>query len=180
MVTSRKRGQRPKLQPVQVVGTADGRMPDEQARIIRAELERIAGRSDLEGLTTEMVVEAAKDPSSPLHGFFTWDLAEAAAKQWLAEARKLISSVRYVVVSQDTKEPVRVRSVISTKILNQNDEIVQHHGWIDRNALLRKKDTRERFIQKAKNELHQWLLRYCDVDELKPLRDEVRAALASE
>jgi hypothetical protein len=177
MVT-RQRGQRQKQLPRDpVVGTADGRMPDEQARIIRAELERLAGNPDLAGLTTEMVVEAAKDPVSPLHGFFTWDLAEAAAKQWLNEARRLIQSVRYVVVSQDTGEPVRVRSIVSSKIVDQNDEIVQHNGWIDRKALLRKKDTRDRFILRARSELRQWVLRYCDVTELTELRTLIREAL---
>jgi hypothetical protein len=154
-------------------------MPDEQARIIRAELERIAGSADLTGLTTQMVVDAAKDPTSPLHGYFTWDLAAAAMKQWQVEARRLISSVRYVVVSQDTNEPVNVRSIISTKIVSQSDKTVEHHGWIDRQALLRRRETRERFIERAKSELRQWTLRYCDVAELQPLRLEVTASLAA-
>ncbi len=163
-----------------VVGTNDGRMPDEQARIIRAELERIAGNPDLVGLTTEMVVEAAKDIASPLHGFFTWSVQEAAEKYWAVEARRLISRVRYVIVSQDTNEPIRVRSVVSTKIVSQDDTPVEYHGWIDRKALLRKQETRERFIRRARQELMQWTHRYCDVDELKELRQAIREALAGE
>ncbi len=176
MPVPRKRGLREK--PSEVVGTSDGRMPDEQAKIVRAELERLAGNPDLVGLTTEMVVEAAKDPTSPLHGYFTWDLQKAAAKQWLTEARRLIQSVRYVVVSQDTGEPVRVRAVVSTKIVDQRDTLVKHHGWIDRKALLRQKDTRKKLIERARTELRQWALRYCDVEELAPLRQVVNEALA--
>lgn len=175
MGVPRKRGLREK--PTPVVGTADGRMPDEQARIVRAELERIAGNADLIGLTTDAVVEAAKDPTSPLHGYFTWNIQEAARKQWLVEARKLIQSVRYVIVSQETNEPVRVRSVISTKILNQKDETTEYHGWIDRKALLRKQETRARFIARARAELKQWTHRFCDVDELRSLRQAVLEAL---
>lgn len=160
-----------------VVGTNDGRMPDEQARIIRAELERVAGNPDLVGLTTEAVVEAAKDPTSPLHGYFTWNVQEAAEKYWAVEARRLISSVRYVIVSQDTNEPIRVRSIVSAKIVNQNDEPVEFNGWIDRKALLRKQETRVRFIQRARQELLSWTHRYCDVDELRELRQLIREAL---
>lgn len=171
---------RPLEQRPPVVGTNDGRMPDEQARIIRAELERIAGNPDLVGLTTEMVVEAAKDPNSPMHGYFTWNVQEAAEKQWKVEARRLIHSVRYVIVSQDTNEPIRVRSIVSTKIVSQDDTPVEYHGWIDRKALLRKQETRARFIARAKQELMQWTHRFCDVDELKALRQKVLEALADE
>lgn len=175
MPVPRKKGLREK--PVEVVGTADGRMPDEQAKLIRAELERIAGDPDLIGLTNEAVVEAAKDPTSPLHGHFTWDLKKAAQKQWLTEARRLIQSIRYVVVSQDTNEPVRVRAIVSTKIMDQRDTLVKHNGWIDRRALLRQKETRQQYVLRARSELRQWVLRHCDVDELAELREIVSAAL---
>lgn len=48
-------------------------------------------------LTPELVVEAARDPTSELHGFFTWDDAEAAIQHRLAEARSLIRSVKVEV-----------------------------------------------------------------------------------
>lgn len=173
-----QRGARPAPRP-EIVGTADGRTTDEQARTIRAELERLAGNPDLVGLTTEMVVEAARDPQNPLHDHFTWDVQKAAMKQWLAEARRLIQSVRYVVVSQDTNEPVRVRAVVSAKIVDQRDRMVTHNGWIDRRALLRQRETRTQYIQRARTELRQWVLRHCDVEELTDLRVAVTDALTS-
>lgn len=56
------------------------------------QVERDAGR-----LTPEAVVEAARDPASPLHNAFTWDDATAAHEQRLHEARRLIRSVRVEV-----------------------------------------------------------------------------------
>jgi hypothetical protein len=41
-----------------------------------------------------MVVEAARDPNSPLHSAFTWDDAEAAEQYRLAQARVLLRRVR--------------------------------------------------------------------------------------
>jgi hypothetical protein len=46
-------------------------------------------------LTPEAVVEDAKAKTSPLHGYFTWDVKKAAYAHWLEQARSLIRSVRY-------------------------------------------------------------------------------------
>lgn len=54
-------------------------------------------------LTAELVVEAARDPDSPLHSAFTWDDAEAARERRLEQARSLIRSV--VILKQEDKEP---------------------------------------------------------------------------
>lgn len=66
---------------------------------VREALDRIA-KDDQDGLIQpEAVVEAAKDPDSPLHKYFEWDVALAARAHWLARARHLIA--RYTVVRVD-------------------------------------------------------------------------------
>lgn len=55
-------------------------------------LERSDGR-----LLPDDVVEAAKDPGSPLHSHFTWDDSEAARLHRINEARALIRRVRVEV-----------------------------------------------------------------------------------
>lgn len=52
------------------------------------EIQREKGR-----VTAELVVEAAKDESHPLHDQFQWDISKAAYQQWLDTARRLISRV---------------------------------------------------------------------------------------
>lgn len=59
-------------------------------------LEKSNGR-----LIPEDVVEAARDPESPLHKHFTWDDSEAASKQRLHEARTLIRTVQIEVKVRD-------------------------------------------------------------------------------
>jgi len=54
-------------------------------------------------LTPEAVIEAAKDPESPLHGEFTWDDAEAAHKYRLVQARALIRGAVMVVKTGETR-----------------------------------------------------------------------------
>lgn len=48
-------------------------------------------------LTAEVVVEDARNPSSPLHAHFDWDNDVAAEKWRLEQARRLIRSVKITV-----------------------------------------------------------------------------------
>lgn len=47
-------------------------------------------------LTTEDVIEAARDDGSALHGEFTWDIQQAAYERWTDQARELIRSLRVI------------------------------------------------------------------------------------
>ena len=64
-------------------------------------------------LTADIVLEAAKSKSSPLHGCgFEWDQTEAARKFNLEVARSLIRTVKYKIVTEDhgtIQVPVYVR-----------------------------------------------------------------------
>lgn len=56
-----------------------------------ASLETSAGQ-----LTPAMVLADAKNPESPLHALFDWNLETAAAKYWLLQARAIIRRIRIV------------------------------------------------------------------------------------
>lgn len=51
-------------------------------------------------LTPDAVIADAKDPNSPLHDQFVWDVHEAAMQHWRATARRIISSVRIVIKTE--------------------------------------------------------------------------------
>jgi hypothetical protein len=67
--------------------------------IVKERLEHIA---EVHGgvLRPRDVVEDARDPSSPLHAHFKWDVAEAAYEHWLDTARTLIASVKVNIITQ--------------------------------------------------------------------------------
>lgn len=48
-------------------------------------------------ITPKQVVEAARNPESPLHDEFEWDEAKAAERHWLDRARSLIRDVKIVI-----------------------------------------------------------------------------------
>lgn len=65
-----------------------GPMDNENRDAIHAVL---TGLESKQQLTPDNVIEAARDPKSPLHGEFTWDLKAAAMMTWRSQARALIS-----------------------------------------------------------------------------------------
>lgn len=62
-------------------------------------------------LTPELVVEDAKQVTSPLHELFDWDKERAATAHWHDVARQLIRNVRVVIVNEGRvlKAPYFVR-----------------------------------------------------------------------
>lgn len=73
------------------------RPPGVRAEAAAAELERLHKQDG--GLTATGVLEAATPEDSPLHSAFTWDDTEAAHQHRLAEARRIVKSIR--IVRQD-------------------------------------------------------------------------------
>lgn len=80
-------------------------MSDMEVAKILAALERDNGR-----LVPSDVVEAARDPNSPLHQHFEWNDSEAAEKYRLDQARTLIRSVKIEVTVRDV--PLSVVSYV--------------------------------------------------------------------
>ena len=67
--------------------------------------EALASISDDNGLTPSSVVEAARDPKSPLNPFFEWDDSKAAEAYREDQARALVRIIR--VAENEDDEPVR-------------------------------------------------------------------------
>ena len=52
------------------------------------------------------LIEAARDPSHPCHGDFTWDMEQAAAERWRDQARAIIRKCKFEVLVEDVTERV--------------------------------------------------------------------------
>jgi hypothetical protein len=99
-----KRTPQPAPQPRRKAADADDK------RLIQETLAAL--EQDEYGLTCEAVIEAARDPKSPLHRLFEWDLGRAAHQHWIVQAREIIVAYRVkVVTSTVTYElPYHVRN----------------------------------------------------------------------
>ena len=54
-------------------------------------------------INPETVIEAARNPQSPIHNEFTWDIQEAARTLWIDQARTLIPK-RYVELTMAARK----------------------------------------------------------------------------
>jgi hypothetical protein len=83
-------------------------LSSERRNAIREELRALVSNGRL---NPEDVVDAARNPNSSLHSYFTWDDTEAAAAFRLQEARALIRRVKVNVIRTDDSV-VRVPSFV--------------------------------------------------------------------
>lgn len=63
-------------------------------------------------ITADDVIEDARDPESPLHDSFEWDIDKAAQQHWIATANRLINGYRVEVTvdNRTLSAPVYIRS----------------------------------------------------------------------
>jgi hypothetical protein len=67
--------------------------------IVKEELKKLEQKGKLSPLD---VIDAAKNPKSPLHQYFEWDDTEAARKYRIEQARELIRTIKIEVVHEET------------------------------------------------------------------------------
>jgi hypothetical protein len=116
------------------------------------------------------VVDSARDERSPLHRYFEWDDAKAAAQHRLDQARMLIRSVR--VVDDDNRSSPAFLSI-------RTDHGVAYHSVQD---VLASSDLRARLLLQAERDLTAWTARYRELQEIvalvEPARQELRRRVA--
>jgi hypothetical protein len=112
---------------------------------VMAELEKIRHRHRGK-LTPEAVVEAAKNPKSPIHRHFEWNNSKAGHAHRLHQARILISAV--IVIRSDTA-PIRAFVHVTHEL-----------GYRDTEEALRDSEMREVVLARALREAEQWQARY--------------------
>jgi uncharacterized protein YecE (DUF72 family) len=87
-------------------------------------------------ISPERVIEAARDPTSPIHTDFTWDVREAAREHWLDQARTLIRFVKLnVQISNrsviapyyvpDPQRPTHSKRYIELTVAGRNDDVAR-------------------------------------------------------
>lgn len=92
---------------------------DAEAQVLLAELKRLEESAG--GLRPQTVVDAARDPASPFHRHFKWDVEYAANQHWLSTARKLIGVVK-IVATNVRGDEVPVRAMASIRCANTDGD----------------------------------------------------------
>lgn len=125
------------------------RITNDDARIVGPIIEGIAKSSGGKA-TPQAVLDAARDPSSPLHRFFEWDDAKAAASYRVDQAAYLIRSIE-VQYTGKAEDRVRAFHVVTSD---------GSKGYAPLPAILERPDLTKQLIQRARDEQASWARRY--------------------
>lgn len=122
-------------------------------------------------LTTQAVIEDAKDENSPLHGYFEWDDAAAAEKWRTEQARRLIREVRLVIHKSETN----VRQVAYVRDPSRSSD---ESGYVSTVRLRDDKDRSRDALIAELDRASAALARAYDVADALGLSSEVEALRA--
>jgi hypothetical protein len=85
-------------------------------------------------VTPDRVIEAARDPASPLHRLFNWNIEQAALEHWRQTAREIINRVTVVIRTEkivlkcpayvrDPAMPPRQQGYVAVSRLRSDEEM---------------------------------------------------------
>jgi hypothetical protein len=117
-------------------------------------------------LHPEAVIDAARDPESPLHDQFTWDETEAARQYNLIEARKLIQV--HVEFLTPTSDP----SPVFVSLRSDRPKGGGYRKMVD---VLSKKALREQLLEDALADLEHFRQKYHMIKELAGVFEAAKA-----
>lgn len=138
-----------------------------EAQAAGDEMERIRVRNNGR-LTSELVVEAARDEDAPLHPAFEWNDKRAAEAHRLEQARYLIRSIE-VVVDRGDPEPVPIRAFVNVQRDEDRSFTSTFHALSD-------VDLRAQVIASAWRELEAWRRRHAELVEFARIFTEIDKA----
>ncbi len=132
------------------VPTATSRWSKKTAKAISSRLRWI--RKQHGALTREIVVEDARDPNSPLHKHFDWDVESAAYKWLLHQAGEIMRRCRVTVTISGVQQPIREFPRVT---IQDAPPAYTPIGVVKASSELS-----EQVIERAKADLDMWLARY--------------------
>ena len=139
---------------------------DSDVRAALAELET-RGR-----LTPESVVEAARDASSPLHEHFNWNNESAAHSHRIEQARRLIRSIRVVIV----EDAVRI---VAPKYVRDVTAEPTDQGYRSLPAIARDPETQRPTLEYYFRQARSNLARAVNIAEALGFGDDCKNVMAS-
>lgn len=116
-------------------------------------------------LAPAIVVDAARDPFSPLHDEFEWDDDAAAEGYRLAQAGALIRRVRLHVIKQNPKTK-KVTATMTRQFQSRPSQRSRDRGYETVQDIMADEEKRAELIEQVVHELRAYRKRYAELFEL--------------
>lgn len=142
--------------------------------VVDRELERIYSAHGV--VSVDVVLLEAGDEKHPLHNYFEWNDADAAAKYRKVQAYALIMGSKFVVqlIQNGTAE---VRTVKESGSVRRLVSAFRGEGFKMRSEALGDNEMRKAIIESKKTALRSWCKGTIDISELQSLREVILASL---
>lgn len=152
-----------------------GIVRERKAVVVERELDAIYAEHDT--LTTDLILEKARNKKHPLHAYFDWDDTVAAEKWRQTQALQLVMATKFAVVLNGSAKPPQV--VHGTPV-RKFVSAFRGEGFKMRNEALNETDTRRALIERRIGALRSWCREAVDIEELAPLRSAIQKLLPPE
>lgn len=128
--------------------------PPVEAQVFGEEVERIAGTID--AATPAVVLDAARDPASPIHAAFEWRDDKAAENFRIYQARKYLGGI--VIVRVDIKS-----GATTQRRAFYNVEQGGKRVYVNEARIASSTDLRRQVVERARAELEAYLRKFGDI-----------------
>jgi Mor family transcriptional regulator len=111
----------------------------------------------------ELVLDAGRPESSPIHGYFTWDDGIAAEKHRITEAQTLIRSVRVIRDDMPAQEQPAVRYLLSVEA-TESETRFEGKAYLPLPDIKNNPEYRRQVLQDALSEFRSLQKKYRDLE----------------
>lgn len=142
----------------------DGTRVKVAAQVAGEEIERIR-EANGGNITAEILLDAARDESSPIHAAFEWDNRKAAHEYRKHQAHVMLCSITYTLDEKPDVGEVRA-------FVNVHDD---GSVYTNMRRAMSQPDLRAQILGKAKSEALSWRQRYGQLQELAKIHAAIDA-----
>lgn len=138
---------------------------EKKAVVVERELDKMYEKHG--SVSTDLMLEEAKNPRHPLHQYFDWD-DEVAGKKWRqSQALAMIMATKYIAVINGQSEPPKV---LHGTPVRKFVSVFRGEGLKLRNEALDEESSRRALIARRTEALRSWCRENHDIAELQPVR----------
>jgi hypothetical protein len=129
-------------------------------------------------VTADVIVQDARQKTSPIHSAFEWNNKQAAHEHRLHQARTMMTALRIIDegLAPDVRQPTRF--LISVKSVQQSDAVPSLRTYVPLREALQDAQQRQQVLIRAIGELRAFQEKYREIQELSQVFNAIEESLS--